>query len=98
MKRVLPILAGLFCIARTVQAQGTVDFGNSLSSLISTNSSPGGPPTGLISGPVGSYYFALFSAPVGATDPAQFVFVGAYATNVTIAGGLRGGFPSIPGT
>lgn len=75
-------------------AQGVVGFENGPDTLISTNSNGGGPPSGLMTGPVGSYYFALYSAPSGTTDPQLFTFTGAYATNTTTPGLLRDSYPA----
>lgn len=77
-------------------AQGRIIFANNASTLISTNSAVGGFPTGTISGPIGTYYFALFVASPGTTDPALFDFTGAYGTN-TSSGRFSGGQPEIAG-
>lgn len=72
---------------------------------ISTNSVFGGPSAGLISGGVGSYYFALFVGPVSVTnvpsgpapyDPTLygFTFTGDIGTNTANAGRFNGN----PGT
>ncbi len=85
MQRALIILA-LIAVVASAQGQGRVTINNNSSSLITTNSMLGGPPTGPISGPVGSYYFAAFYAPLGTANPSLFVFTGAYGTNVNVAG------------
>jgi hypothetical protein len=64
--------------------QGLVKFSNSAATLVSSLGTP-------ISGPSGSCYFALLTAPVGTTDPALFTFSGVYATNTSVAGRLQGG-------
>lgn len=95
-----------FGLISTVQGQGLVDFSSGLATQnkITTNSVLLGPSTGLISGPVGSYYFALFVAPStittlnGPFDPtlSGFTFTGAIGTN-TIAGVFSGGAVAVPG-
>ena len=80
-------------------AQGTVGFQNSLSTLIYTNSAPGGPPTGIMSGPFGtSYYFAMLAAPYGTTNLGGFSFTGGYASNYFVDGGLSGPVVAISNT
>lgn len=66
-------------------SQGTVNFGNTSTTLISAgNSAP--IPTSQ------TFYFGLFIAEPGTTDPAAFVFTGLYATNhATFAGRFSGG-------
>ena len=64
-------------------AQGVVEFLNGPSMLVSVGA-PG--QTTPISGPAGSYFFGLLTAPLGTADPAQFSFAGVYATN-------RGNYP-----
>ncbi len=80
--------------------QGTVNFatGAFAATQITTNAVYGGPSVGLISGPIGSYYFALFVAPSTVTvnwspdDPtlAGFTFTGAIGTNTATAGRFSG--------
>jgi hypothetical protein len=64
LARSLPIFVatGLLLTASLSFAQGEVDFENFSNSLIYTNSVHNGPATGLMSGPVGSYEFALLAA------------------------------------
>jgi len=62
---------------------------NTAATLISTRTSWGG--NTAITGPPGSYYFALLTASPGTTDPSRFVFSGAYATNQFPAGWICGG-------
>ncbi len=61
--------AGIVVIASVSWSfgQGLVNFRNNSTRLTSTNSVSGEPATGLMSGPVNSYYFALFSAPTTQT-------------------------------
>lgn len=75
--------------------QGQIIFQNTSVTLISTNSVLGGAPTGAISGAIDSYYFGLFVAPSGTTEPSAFAFTGNYGTNTTTTGRLFGGTPSI---
>lgn len=70
-------------------SQGLVYFFNTSSTLILTNGS------GPVQGP-GNYYFGLFIAEPGATDPSQFVFTGIYATNLSAAGRINGGSAVVP--
>lgn len=88
---------GLVIIPFIVFSQGQVRFNNTSLTLISTNSIVGGPATGTTSGSVGTYYFGLFVASVGTSDPNAFAFTGAYATN-TSAGRLNGGNAEISGS
>src|SRR5437899_969263 len=90
-------VAVLLTSAALTYGQGQVTFANTSSTLISTNSVRGGPPTGPISALVGRYYFALFSAPSGTVDRSSFSFIGAYATNTTVDGRLSGGRATVPG-
>lgn len=74
-------------------AQGTVNFFNNPSTLISI---AGTPPTATPA-TAGLYYFALLTAPVGTTDPTAFTFAGVYGTNQAVAGRFTGGVGSISG-
>jgi hypothetical protein len=80
----LGILLVCWLLASPVSAQGLVKFANSSTTLVSSFGNP-------ISGPAGSYYFALLTAPVGTTDPTAFPFSGLYATNTGVAGRIQGG-------
>ena len=65
--------------------QGLVNFVNDPSTLVSV----GPPGVGTVmSGPPGSYYFALLTSAVGGNN---FTFAGIYATNESFAGLLTGG-------
>ncbi len=89
----------LFAAGVAARSQGTVAFGNTLSTLIYTNSAPGGPPTGIMSGPFGiSYYFAMLAAPAGTTNLSAFSFTGGYASNYFVDGGFDGGIVTISNT
>lgn len=107
MKNLLTITALIGLATFFSYGQGIVNFnaGGSTATRIATNSTFGGPSTGLISGPVGSYYFALFIAPTSngtnyslspSLDPTQSGFSlvsspsGPYATNLAIAGRFSG--------
>lgn len=67
-------------------AQGLVNFNNTAATLFSAG--PAGPPINAVPG---SFYFALLTAPLGATDPGQFSFSGIYATNTSVPGRFFGG-------
>jgi len=104
-----PIFISLLTFALSapiLNGQGLVNFsaGAAAVTRISTNSFFGGPSTGLISGGMGSYYFALFVAPTFVTnlppgapvDPTLhgFTFTGNIGTNTASAGRFTGN----PGT
>ncbi len=96
MKKLVTFLSLVGALAGSY-GQGRVQFLNTSTTLITTNSLPGGPALGPISG---GFYFALFSAPAGTLDPNAFLFTGAYATNSTLnpVGRLYGSqvtFPTI---
>jgi hypothetical protein len=61
-------------------AQGTVNFLNNPNTLVSSGTASSSTP---ISGPMGSWYFALLTSPVGSNT---FTFSGTYATNYGGAG------------
>jgi hypothetical protein len=71
-------------------AQSTVQLHNDNSSLVYTNSLAYGGTRGLTAPNPGQYYYGLFLAPAGATDPAAFTFSGVYATNTALAGRYSG--------
>lgn len=78
----LAIILGSF----TVFGQGTALFQNDLNSLVYTNGlNFGGAITRGVMAQPNRYYFGLFAAPVGATDPSLFTFLG-YATNTAQPG------------
>ena len=89
-------MLGVMALAATSFAQGTVNFNNVPSQLITTNNGSG--ITGSALGTVGSYYYGLFIAPVGTTSSnvlsGPWQFTGVYGTNTASAGRLSGG----PGT
>lgn len=64
--------------------QGVVTFRNNSISLITSCGSP-------MPGVPNQYYFGLFIAPPGTTDPRAFIFTGVYATNTAQAGIIDGG-------
>lgn len=73
-------------------AQGTINFLNGTSTLISYQPDlTTGSAVVLPSGAPHSFYFALMTAPLGTTDPSAFTFSGVYATNLTTAGIIFGG-------
>jgi hypothetical protein len=76
---------------------GTVYFANMPTMLIRTNASAidgGMGPTS----PLSSFTYALFTAPLGTTDPdvlhGPWTFTGAYATNTLLPGRFFGGSPA----
>jgi hypothetical protein len=81
MKKLFTTLI-LTVLVSTAFAQGLVHFANTSTTLISIYPAPANPP---------GFYFALLSAPLGTTDPTQFVFSGVYATNIAVAGRIQGG-------
>jgi hypothetical protein len=83
------ILLALLTSLSLAFGQGQVAFQNSVTTLVSTNSFS--PPSATMSGPAGTYQFALFWAPAGSTAPGSFQFSGAYGTNVDVAGRFSGG-------
>jgi len=92
------VTAMALSIAVAGSGQGLVSFRNSTGTAtwISTNSVVGGPTTGYTSGPIGSYYYALFAAPTTQTSVdsslSGWTFTGNYATNTLIAGRLDGNY------
>ncbi|HLH57293.1 MAG TPA: PEP-CTERM sorting domain-containing protein [Verrucomicrobiae bacterium] len=84
------LLVSIVLLSRTLLAQGTVNFFNSDSTLISAGAPGQGVP---ITSPAGSYFFGLLLAPPGTTDPSHFSFTGIYATNVggAFPGRISGG-------
>lgn len=93
MKGILTLTA-LLAVAATASAQGTVNFANNPATKVAINSLPGGPSTGFITGPVGSYYFALLVAPTTQTTVdfnfSGWAFTGNYATNTQSPGRFNG--------
>jgi len=70
-------------LCASVSAQGLVNFHNSPATLISYNY---GSNNRSITGPPGTYYFALLAAPMEASNLTDFAFTGLYATNTTTDG------------
>ncbi len=97
MKSALLLLLGIFFTVSTF-AQGTVNFANTTTTRITTNSQQFPPPgqlpnqTGFTTG-AGQYTFGLYIAPLGTTDPSVFSLVGPTAVNGPLAG-LFNGNPS----
>ena len=85
----LRIILCLVALTTSAFGQGQIVFRNGPSTLISFG--PAGNIQVMLPQPTATYYFALLSAPVGATDRTQFVFSGLYATNMATAGRLEGG-------
>lgn len=71
--------------------QGSIVLGNDASSLVYTNALSEGGTRGLMAPVPGLFFFGLFTAPQGTTDPLLFTFGGAYATNSARAGIYAGG-------
>ncbi len=104
MKNLLTI-ATLFSAASLSFGQGIIDFENFNNSPVSTS----GPTTGLISGPVGSYYFALMQGFINATSidatldngtslaNGGWIFSGNLAKNTSTPGLLNGNYTTDPG-
>jgi hypothetical protein len=82
MKRIGLILC-LSVLASGALAQGLINFANSPTTLVSVNL---GGNVSTISGPVGTYLFALLTSPVP-TGP--FTFSGLYASNIVSSTGGR---------
>jgi hypothetical protein len=79
-------------------ATGTYYFQNTSKSLaITSDGLGGGGPTATNAN---GFYYGLFVAPLGTTDPGVYSFSGNYATNLTFSGGsgrIVGGLASIEG-
>jgi len=105
MKKLLTI-AALVGVTSLSFGQGTINFFNTTKTTVRTNSTVGGPTTGVMSplvNPNGDYYFALFAAPttqstVGAVgiNDGNWSFVGLYATNSGTAGVFSGNTVAFP--
>jgi PEP-CTERM motif-containing protein len=93
------VLTFALCVGFAVAglAQADINWRNTPTTLITTNSIPGGPATGPIIG-VGSYRFALYAAPEpvsgvsGAVfNDANWIFTGNYGTSSGTGGGPNAG-------
>lgn len=97
MRKTLVTLVLFLAIANAIP-QGLVNFYNNSTTAVYWSSwwSPVPQP---ISGPPGSYYFGLLTAPPGPIDwPQGFTFTGIYATNTGVAGMFSGGTAvAVPG-
>jgi hypothetical protein len=94
-------LAVFFILLPPAYSQGTVRFLNDGNTLIQYEPCPGALPTPLP--PVArQFYFALFIAPLGTTDPNAFTYTGYTAANLAVAGRFSGGVVALtnqpPGT
>lgn len=94
------VLGGAICSSF---AQGTLTFNNAAATLISTNTVHGGPATGTTSPVLGSWYYALLTAPTttttyaGNNDPNwTFRAIATNSANAT-GGRLVGGQPTTVG-
>lgn len=96
------VLGGAICSSF---AQGTLTFNNSATTLISINATQGGPATGTTSPVLGSWYYAMFTAPTavlsytGDTDPNWILRETATNSAAASGGRLIGGQPptALPG-
>jgi hypothetical protein len=76
MKKTL-LLLGLIMLPVALFAQGTVQFNNTASTQLTTNTSPTGTGgTGGLTTGAGQYTIGLYIAPQGTTDPAAFSLMG----------------------
>lgn len=83
-------LVAVLCFGASLicgSAQGFINFFNTASTLVTTDTSSGGGPVGP---PLdaGAYFFGLLTSPVGAN---HFTFAGVYGTNQAFAGRFTGG-------
>ena len=88
-----------FCLtllAAGAWAQSQIQFQNDATSLIYTNSLSIGGSRGLTAPLPDGFYYGLFAAPGGTTDPNAFTFSGLYATNTALAGRYNGGNDLLP--
>ena len=101
-KAMMLSLAALFGVVPSSFGQGIVDFENFNNSLIYTNSVHNGAATGLMSGPAGAFYFALFAAPTNQTTVNNSLtgwgLVSSYGYNTTTPGLMNGNTTTDPGT
>ncbi len=109
MNKLLTIAAALLGATSLSFSQGIVDFENFKNSLIYTNSVHGGPATGLMYGPGGTYRFAILAAePTTATidatldngtalDAGGWVFEDDTGTNTATPGLMNGNYTTDPG-
>ncbi len=95
MKSIFSTLAACFITSLSF-GQSWIDFSNDANSPVYTNALAFGGSRGLMAQP-NVYYFGLFLAPAGVTDPNLFTFTGAYATNTPIAGHFAGGNVQVSG-
>lgn len=84
----LALIGCLSALAVGASAQGLVKFSNGTTTLVSY---PG--PLFRTTDPGPGFYYGLFTAPLGTTDPLAFTFAGIYATNTlaTTGGRFQGG-------
>lgn len=98
MKKLL-LLIGLAVLPAIASAQGTVNFANSSTTRMTTNSTATPPPgqspnaVGNTSG-AGQYTVGLYIAPAGSTELSAFTLVGTAASATGIAAGQFNGNPS----
>jgi len=88
MKKLI-LAVGLSVACSSVFAQGLVRFANNSATLVSYAYWN---PVAIPASPLPTYYFGLFIAPYGTSDPLLFTFTGVYATNSLLAAGrIQGG-------
>jgi hypothetical protein len=95
MKTLLTVVALIGGMA-TAYSQGRVKFFNDRYTLIKYVPAGSSEAVDLPATP-GMFYFALFMAPVGTTDPSAFMFTGSHATNLAAADRISGGTVDVPG-
>lgn len=84
MKKLITTLC-LTALVTGAFAQGLVKFSNSATTLVTDSVLGSTTPAG-----AGQYFYGVFTAPEGTTDPFAFTFSGTYATN-SVAGRFQGG-------
>jgi hypothetical protein len=93
------VIAFALSFTPAILGQGLVNFANTPNTLVSTHSVTftnfqGYETYSAISGPRGSYYFALLTGTPG--DVSSFVFSGLLATNTGVDGLFKGGTVAVP--
>lgn len=93
MKRILTVVTLLGAMA-FAYGQGTVRFLNDGTTLINYKADQAASPAALPA-VANQFYFALFTAPVGTTDPNAFSYAGFIGANQGVAGRFSGGVVAI---
>jgi hypothetical protein len=94
MKRILTVVTLLGAMAVSY-GQGTVKFLNDGTTLINYKADQAASPAALPA-TANQFYFALFTAPVGTTNPDLFNYAGFIGANQAVAGRFSGGVVAIP--